>query len=169
VAPAWTKSAERVGNTAAIRDSILRAKIAEVPSLMKTHAPTGAERAELEASQLAAAALRHRVAAAGNSRDIVALQGKGKDGVGAVGGPGIVSIDFPLFSSGPSREQRKKNEAIDADYQARLRRLGDSVLSKHDRRVADSLRLDSLRLDSLRRDSLARRMKRPSIDSLSDF
>ena len=84
-APAWTKSAERVANTAAARDSILRTKMVDVPSLMKTHAPTGAERAELELSQLAAAALRRRMPGAGNSRDIVTLQGKGKDGVGAVG------------------------------------------------------------------------------------
>jgi len=155
--PAWTKSAERIGNNEAIRDSILRVKMADIPSMWKTHPPTGAEKAELEASQLAAAALRVRTLTSGNSRDLVNLQGKGKDGVGAVGGPGIVSIDAPFLSSGPSPAQRKKNEALYAEYKARLSRLGDSVLSKRDRRIADSLRLDSLRLDSLRRDSVARR------------
>jgi hypothetical protein len=149
--PAWTKSAEKVGNTPATRDSIVRAKVADLPTLMKTHAPTGAERAALEGSQLAALMLRQRTTTSGNSRDLVHLQGKGKDGVGAVSGPGMVSMDLPLFSSGPSRAQRKKNEALDADYQARLRRLQDSVLSKQDRRLADSLRLDSLRRDSLTR------------------
>jgi hypothetical protein len=149
--PGWTKSAERVGNNEAIRDSILRVKIGQIPSMWKTHPPTGAEKAELEATQLAAAALRARTLTSGNSRDIVTLQGKGKDGVGAVGGPGIVSIPFPLFSSGPSPAQRKKNEALDAEYQARLRGLEDLALYKRDRRIADSLRLDSLRLDSLAR------------------
>ena len=89
-------------------------------------------------------------------------------GVGAVSGPGVVSVGLPLFSSGPSAAQRKKNEAIDAEYQARLRGLQDLALSLRDKRVADSLRLDSLRLDSLRRDSLARRPKPPSADTLSD-
>ena len=72
-----------------------------------------------------------------------------------------MSIPFPLFSSGPSAAQRKKNEALDAEYQARLRGLEDLVLYKRDRRVADSLRLDSLRLDSLRRESVARRRPIP--------
>jgi hypothetical protein len=129
---------------------------------MRSHEPTGRERAELAASQLAAAMLQQRSTSSGDSRDLVHLQGKGKDGVGAVSAPGMVSMDLPLFSSGPSKAQRKKNEALDADYQARLRRLQDSVLSKQDRRLADSLRLDSLR-----RDSLARRPKPASADSVA--
>jgi hypothetical protein len=168
MAPGWTKSAERVGNTAATRDSIIRAKVAEIPSIWQTHAPTGAEKAALETSQRVAAVLRQRTLTSGNSNDLVHLQGKGMDGVGAVSAPGLVSIDAPFLSSGPSRAQRKKNEAIDAEYQARLRGLQDLVLSLHDKRVADSLRLDSLRLDSLRRDSLARRPKPTSRDTLSD-
>jgi len=162
--PAWTKSKEVVGNTPVERDSILRAKMVQIPGLWKTHLPTGAEKAELEASQLAAQMLRARSTTGGNSRDLIHLQGKGKDGVGAVSAPGLVSIPFPLFSPGPSPEQRKKNEALDADYQARLQRLGDSVLIKRDRRIADSLRLDSLR-----RDSLARRPKVPSPDSVARY
>lgn len=161
-APAWTKSAEHVGNTPVERDSILRARMVQIPAEMITHPPTGKEKAELQASQLAAAMLQARTTSTGNSRDLVHLQGKGKDGVGAVSAPGMASIPFTLFSSGPTAEQRKKNEAIDADYQARLRRLGDSVLSKRDRRLADSLRLDSLR-----RDSLARRPRTPSPDSVA--
>jgi hypothetical protein len=162
MSPAWTKSAEKVGNTAAIRDSILRAQVSAIPGMMQTHPPTGKEKAELVASQLAAAMLQRRATTSGNSADLVHLEGKGKDGVGAVSAPGMVSVGLPLFSSGPSKAQRKKNEALDADYQARLRRLGDSVFSKRDRRLADSLRLDSLR-----RDSLARRPKTPSPDSVA--
>jgi len=164
MAPGWTKSAERVGNTATIRDSILRTKMAEIPSIWKNHPPTGAEKAALETSQRVAAALQRRTTTGGNSNDLVHLQGKGMDGVGAVSGPGVVSVGLPLFSSGPSAAQRKKNEAIDAEYQARLRGFQDLVLSLRDKRVADSLRLDSLR-----RDSLARRPKPPSADTLSDY
>jgi hypothetical protein len=169
MAPGWTKSAEHVGNTAAIRDSMLRTKLAEIPTAWKTHPPTGAEKAALETSQKIAAALQRRSTTAGNSNDLVHLQGKGMDGVGAVSAPGLVTIDAPFLSSGPSKAQRKKNEAIDAEYQARLRGFQDLVLSLRDKRVADSLRLDSLRLDSLRRDSLARRPKPPSADTLSDY
>lgn len=97
------------------------------------------------------------------------MQGEGMGGEGAVGGsPAMhgggmaVSSGFslPLFSSGPSKAQRKKNEAIDAEYQLGLRRLEDRLLLKRDsvRILArlDSIRRDSLRLDSLRRASLAR-------------
>jgi hypothetical protein len=69
--------------------------------------------------------------------------------------PGVlsagVSIPFPLFSSGPSAAERKRNAVIDADNQARLRRLQDVVIAQR----------DSVRTDSLRRDSLARRAIRP--------
>jgi hypothetical protein len=167
MAPAWTKSAERIGNTPEIRDSILRAKLAGAPYEWKNHLPTGAEKAALETSQRVAAALQRRTTTAG-SNEVAHPQGKGMYGVGSVGGPGVVSVDAPLFSSGPSRAQRKINEAIDAEYQARLRGFQDLVLSLREKRIADSLRLDSLRLDSLRRDSLARRPKPPSADTLSD-
>lgn len=96
-------------------------------------------------------------------------------GEGAVGGNPAIrgggmraagGFSLPLFSSGPSKAQRKKNEAIDAEYQMGLRRLEDRMLLKRDsirilaRRDSvrrDSVRRDSLRLDSLRRDSLLRR------------
>ena len=158
MAPAWTKSAEHVGNTAAIRDSILRTKMAAIPYDWKNHPPTGAEKAALETSQRVAAALQRRTTTAG-SNEVAHPQGQGMNGVGAVGGPGIVTIDAPFLSSGPSRAQRKRNEAIDAEYQARLRGFQDLVRSLRDKRVADSVRLDSLR-----RDSLARRPKPPSAE-----
>jgi hypothetical protein len=74
----------------------------------------------------------------------------------AVGGPAGtvgagVSLPLPLFSSGPSREQRKRNEALDADYRRRLARLQALAIARR----------DSIRADSLRRDSLARRGIRP--------
>ncbi len=168
MSPAWTKSAERIGNTAEIRDSVVRSKVAEVPFIARNRPPTGAEKAALETSQRVAAALQARTLTSGNSKDLVHPQGQGMDGVGAVSGPGTVSVGVPLLSSGPSKAQRKKNEAIDAEYQARLRGFQDLVLSLKDKRVADSLRLDSLRVDSLRRDSLARRPKPPVRDSLTD-
>ena len=62
-----------------------------------------------------------------------------------------VSIPFPLFSSGPSAAERKRNAVIDADNQLRLRRLQDRA----------STQLDSTRADSVRRDSLSRRAVRP--------
>jgi hypothetical protein len=76
-------------------------------------------------------------------------KGAGIGGVGAVGVGSVASLALPLFSSGPSATQRRKNEKLDADYQLRLRRIEDRVLQRH----------DSIRADSLRRDSLARRAK----------
>ena len=164
IAPAGISLDNRAANTAYVRDSIVREKMLGIPDLARIRAPTGREKQELEASQRQAAALRQRSTTAGNSRDLTILQGSGMNGVGAVGGPGIVSIPFPLFSSGPSPEQRKKNEKIDADYQMRLRRLEDRMYLKR-----DSIRADSVRADSLRRDSLAlsRRKQRPPRDTAS--
>jgi hypothetical protein len=78
------------------------------------------------------------------------------NGVGAVGGQtgGLGfggSVPFTFLSSGPTREQRKLNEKIDADNQARLRRLEDRMYLKQ-----DSVRADSIRADSLRRELLAK-------------
>ena len=154
MAPSGVTLGARTPNTPAVRDSIAREKMAGIPELARTHAPTGAERQELEESQRLARLLRQRTTTAGNTRDLVILQGSGKDGVGAVGGPGMISVPFTLFSSGPSPEQRKKNEKLDADYQLRLRRLQDRMYLKQ-----DSVRADSVRADSLRRDSLASKAK----------
>jgi hypothetical protein len=152
IAPSGLTIGDRVANTPQIRDSIAREMMGGVPGLARTHEPTGRERQELEQSQRQAAVLRQRTTTAGNSRDLVILQGAGKDGVGAVTGPGVVSVGAPLFSSGPSAEQRRKNEKIDADYQLRLRRLEDRALLKR-----DSIRADSLHADSLRHDAIAKR------------
>ena len=129
-----------------------------VPSLAKSGVIDGADRQVLEASQHQALQLRQRTLTAGNSRDLVVLQGKGKDGVGAVGGPGVVSIAAPLFSSGPSAAQRRKNEKIDADNRLRLGRLHDRLSLKR-----DSTRADSLRADSLRRDSVTSQRRWPRL------
>jgi hypothetical protein len=129
-----------------------------VPDWAKTHPAKGAELRELRGSQAQAARMQQRATTAGNSRDLVVLMGDGLGGAGAVGGgnalsvgPGhvTVSVPFTLFSSGPTAEQRKKNEKIDAEYQLRLRALDDRVLLKR----------DSLRADSLRRDSLANKKR----------
>jgi hypothetical protein len=128
-----------------------------IPALAATHAPTGRERQELEQSQRVAVALRRRDLTAGNSRDLVILQGQGMNGVGAVGGQTASglgygsSVPFTFLSSGPTREQRKLNEQIDADNQLRLRRLQDRMYLKQ-----DSIRADSIRADSLRRELLAK-------------
>jgi hypothetical protein len=67
----------------------------------------------------------------------------------------VVSVGLPLFSSGPSSAQRKKNDSLVADYQRRLRRLQDRYLKR------DSIRADSIRADSVRRDSVARAHRTP--------
>jgi hypothetical protein len=155
--PAGISLTNRAANTPFVRDSIAKSKMALIPGLAAERAPTGREKAELEQSQRDARALRARTLTGGNSRDLVVLQGKGMNGVGAVdpsstGGVGVgFSIPFTLFSSGPTREQRKKNEEIDADYQRRLRRLEDRMYLKRDSIRADSIRADSIRADSLRR------------------
>jgi hypothetical protein len=157
IEPAGISLTNRAANTPFVRDSIMKSKMVLIPGLAAVRAPTGREKAELEQSQRDARALRTRALTAGNSRDLVVLQGKGMNGVGAVdpsstGGLGIgFSIPFTLFSSGPTREQRKKNEIIDADNQLRQRRLQDRMYLKRDSIRADSIRADSIRADSLRR------------------
>jgi hypothetical protein len=143
----------RVPNTAAYRDSMLKAKL-QVPFLGAQYAPKGEILAALRQSQATALRTYQRSTTAG-SREVHVAQGEGMNGEGAVGGGGVQgggmhagsSIGLPLFSSGPSAAQRKKNEAIEADYRDRLHRLENRMLLKR----------DSIRLDSLRRDSLARR------------
>jgi hypothetical protein len=151
IEPTGISLTNRATNTPFVRDSLLKSKMVLIPGLAATRAPTGRERAELEQSQRSALALRRRDLTAGNSNGLVILQGKGMNGAGAVdprpaGTLGFgASIPFTLFSSGPTREQRRKNEIIDADNQLRQRRLQDRMLLKRDSIVADSLRADSLR------------------------
>jgi hypothetical protein len=152
----------RAANTVAIRDSIINTKLSSMRELLATHPMKGAELAELKQSQATADRLARRATTAGNAADVHVMHGEGMGGAGAVGGGNTVSTDgrsvtvsipFPLFSSGPSPEQRKRDEKIDADNQLRLRRLQDALLLKR----------DSIRADSLRRDSLARRKIIPEL------
>jgi hypothetical protein len=150
----------RIPNTAAYRDSMLKAKLQPAPYLAAKYAPTGEILSALRESQRAARAVYRRNTTAG-SAEVHVAQGEGVDGVGAVGGGSGVQgnglhagsgFALPLLSKGPSAAQRKKDEIIDADNRDRLHRLQDRMLLKR-----DSIRLDSLRRDSLRRDSLAKR------------
>lgn len=150
--PAGVTIGSRTANTAAYRDSMLTAKLKGVPFLATTHAPTGENLQALRGSQANAAKVARRSTTAGNA-DVHVMQGEGVDGVGAVGGgagvPGNAlglgrSLGLPFLSKGPSAAQRKKNEAIEADYRAGLGRLQDRILSKRDSLLADSLRRDSL-------------------------
>jgi hypothetical protein len=158
----------RSANTQALRDARASAVMKTIPQTAAERAPTGRELAELENSKHTALETYRRTTTAG-SREVHVMQGEGMGGEGAVGGSPAVhgggmtvggGFSLPLFSSGPSKAQRKKNEAIDAEYQLGLRRLEDRLLLKRDsiRILArlDSIRRDSLRLDSLRRQSLAR-------------
>jgi hypothetical protein len=138
---------DKTPNTERYRDSVINSRLrsADVAAWMR-HEATGRERAEMELSKHDAAKVAARTTTAG-SREVHVSQGEGRGGEGAVGGAGsATSVALPLFSSGPSAAQRKKNEKIDAEYQLRLRRLQDLIIARR----------DSARLDSLRRDSLAR-------------
>jgi len=156
LAPAGISLSDRAANTPFVRDSILKSKLALIPGLAATRAPTGREKAELEQSQRSALALRQRDLTSGNSNGLVILQGKGMNGAGAVdprpaGALGFGgSIPFTLLSSGPTREQRRKDAIVEADNQLRERRLEDRMLLQRDSIRADSVRADSVRADSLR-------------------
>jgi hypothetical protein len=166
LAPAGVTSIDKLPNTPEVRDSIAAAGMNTIPLLAKTHAPKGAELAELSERQRVAVQLARRATTAGNARDVHVMTGEGLDGVGAVNGgrtgfsPLGGSIGFSLFSSGPTAEQRKANEKLDAEYQARLHRLQDRAFLLADAARVDSVRADSLRRDSFHRDSLARRARR---------
>ena len=157
VAPAGVTENGRFLELPGVRDSIAAQKAALLELLMRTQLPRGAILAELESRRRVAERLARRATTAGNASDVHVMLGEGLDGVGAVNGgrtslsPLGGSIPLPLFSSGPSAAQRKKNEKLDADYQLRLRRLRERALL-----LANGQRLDSLRVDSLRRDSLAK-------------
>ena len=156
IAPAGVTYDRRAANTPEVRDSIAHGVMDNIAELARTRAPTGRELAEIDTRARNAISLRQRTSTAGNSRDLVVLQGSGLDGVGAVSGGGnVVSVGLPLFSSGPSRAQRKKNDSLVADYQRRLRRLQDRYLKR------DSILADSVRADSVRRDSVARAHRTP--------
>ena len=127
------------------RDSAARKAMSDVPELAWTRDATPADKQMLAESRRGAELLYRRVGTAGNSADIHVPVGAGLNGVGSAG-LGGGSISAPLLSSGPSAATRRKNAALDAEYQQRLRRLQDRA----------TLMADSRRLDSLRRDSLAK-------------
>jgi hypothetical protein len=111
-------------------------------------APTGEIKASLESSQRFADQMARRATTSGNARDLHVPQGKGVDGVGAVGGGAAGgSLPLPLFSRGPSAAQRKKDEALLRDYRGYLSR--EALIINGRRAHADSLRADSLRADSI--------------------
>ena len=155
-APAGVTNPSRSANTARYRDSVATSVMANVVELARTTPPSAETRGILESTGKNAATLQKRSTSAGNSGEVATHVGAGVNGVGAVGqgvsaggvnGLGAHgSAAFPLFSSGPSPEQRARDALIDGDNQARLRRLQDRL----------RLRRDSVRADSLRRDSLAR-------------
>lgn len=148
-------------NTAAYRDSVLTERLRAIPGSAMDHPATGRELAEMQRSRANAAAMSRRATTSGNP-DVHVMTGDGVDGVGAVGGSSATSgnrsltsgsVGLPLLSSGPSAAERKRNEALDADYKARLRRLDDRIRLKR-----DSLRADSLRARA-RADSLAKAVR----------
>lgn len=145
----------RTPNTPAYRDSVLRSKLQDAAWLSATRAPTGENLAALRNSQRNALGVYRRNTTSG-SAEVHVPQGEGMNGEGAVGGGSGVKgnrttlgsgFALPLLSKGPSAAQRKRNEALEADYRERLHRLDERILLKR----------DSIRLDSLRRDSLAKR------------
>jgi hypothetical protein len=153
-APAGVTIASRTRNSARLRDSIITEKLALVPLLANTTPMSGQAARALALSQSQTALLSQRSTSAGNWRDLHVPMGSGVGGVGAVNGGktgvtmdsrGIgVSIPFPLFSSGPSAAERKRNEKLYAEYLATLRRLNDRILFQRDSLRADSLLLDAL-------------------------
>jgi hypothetical protein len=153
-APAGVTISSRTKNSAKLRDSIITEKLALVPELART-TPMSAEAASAIGTSLGQAAiLAQRSTSSGNWRDLHVPMGSGVGGVGAVNGGkagvtmdsrGIgVSVPFPLFSSGPSPAERKRNEKLHAEYLAYLRGQQERILLKRDSIRADSLRLDSL-------------------------
>jgi hypothetical protein len=162
ILPAGVTPPAKVPNTAETRDSIAQGVMADARLwLTDKYKPKGAELAALQASQRVADRMARRTTSAGAWQDVHVPMGEGLGGVGAVNGGksgvhmtpngAVVSVPFPLLSSGPSPEERKRNEKLMAEYQGYLHRMGDRVL----------LRADSVRADSLRRDSIAKAQKAP--------
>ena len=154
-APAGVTIASRNKNSAKLRDSIITEKLEQLPWLT-AEMSAGAARS-IDQSQGQARMLAQRSTSVGMTNGLYVPMGKGVGGVGAVNGGktgvtmdsrGIgVSVPFPLFSPGPSPEERKRNEKLHAEYLAFLRREQEVILLKR----------DSIRADSLRRDSLSKR------------
>ena len=146
-APAGVTSLSRAKNSAKVRDSIITEKLALVPQLARMGPMSGESRGTIDQSQSQARALAQRSTSVG-MRDLNVPMGEGVGGVGAVNGGktglsmgpnGLTySVPFPLFSSGPSPEERRRNEKLLAEYLAYLRRQNDRILMKRDSIRADS-------------------------------
>jgi len=155
---AGVTSGKALPNSARARDSIIAAGVMGDAALWLTdkYKPKGAELAALEQSRRIADRMMRRTTSAGAWQDVHVPMGEGMNGEGAVGGGktgvhmtpnGVMAtVPFPLFSSGPSPEERKRNEKLVAEYQGYLHRMDDRIV----------LRADSVRADSLRRDSIAK-------------
>lgn len=120
-------------------DSLARVKRdSEFRAMAMKHAPTGREKMELESSQRSTARVMQRSTSVGMPVHIP--MGAGMGGVGADGGgAGGGSIGVPLFSKGPSAKQRKRNEAIHAEYEAWLARAQEIIKHRRDSVIADSI------------------------------
>ena len=146
-APAGVTSASRAKNSAKVRDSIITEKLALVPELARMGPMSSESRGTIDQSQSQARALAQRSTSVG-MRDLHVPMGEGVGGVGAINGGktglsmgpnGLTySVPFPLFSSGPSPEERRRNEKLLAEYLAYLRRQNDRILLKRDSIRADS-------------------------------
>jgi hypothetical protein len=101
---------------------------------------SSATKNEIAESRHESERVAQRVGTAGNSGDVHVMNGQGKDGVGAAGGPGSASIGVPLFSRGRSREQRMRDSVIDAEIRAGLARSAALIAARRDSVRADSLR-----------------------------
>jgi len=155
---AGVTSGQALPTSASAREAIIAAGVmADAANWMSDkYKPKGAELAALQESKRMADRMMRRTTSAGAWQDVHVPMGEGMNGVGAVGGGktgvqmtpnGVMaSVPFPLFSSGPSPEERKKNEKLVAEYQGYLHRMDDRIV----------LRADSIRADSLRRDSIAK-------------
>ncbi|HEY6829552.1 MAG TPA: hypothetical protein VI259_21995, partial [Gemmatimonadaceae bacterium] len=146
-APAGVTSASPAKNSAKVRDSIITEKLALVPELARMGPMSSESRGTIDQSQSQARALAQRSTSVG-MHDLYVPMGEGVGGVGAVNGGktglsmgpnGLTySVPFPLFSSGPSPEERRRNEKLLAEYLAYLRRQNDRILLKRDSIRADS-------------------------------
>jgi hypothetical protein len=122
-------TALRAPLTAARRDSLAAASMADVPYLATQVKLTPEEEERLARQRQPVPSLP-----TGRSQPTI--------GIG-------MSIPFPVFEPGPSAAQRKRDAIVAAENQARLYRLEDRLFQKR----------DSIRLDSLRRDSVAMKRK----------
>ena len=145
-APAGVTIASRTKNSAKLRDSVITEKLAAVSW---ANVPMSAATASsIGQSQDQARILAQRSTSVGMTNGLYVPMGQGVGGVGAVNGGktgltmdsrGIgVSVPFPLFSPGPSPEERKRNEKLLAEYLDFLRRQNDRILLKRDSVRADS-------------------------------